>query len=182
MSDLYGLYATSPAFEFVMPKFKNNETLFYTQQLLVALDLREMEADFGVLPFPKYSKEQKEHYTWATDHFLKYVWIPTTNTEPVHTANILQAMAYYSQQMVIPALYDITITNKALRDEDSLEMLELINRNRIYDLITIYNWGETLAIYNSIYRDRRNDLASKYEANLGKIETAMQKTIDDLLG
>ena len=179
-SDLYGKMQGNPYFAFTMPKFRDNQTLFYTQQLMVALNLREMEADFGVLPFPKYDEKQSNYWSFGTDFFMKYIWIPTTNTETGRTANIIQAMAYYSQQLVIPAVYDVTITNKALRDEESLEMLELINRNRVYDLATIYNWADVLGVYGNIYNKKTNNLSSAYESRLTRVETEMQKTIDQL--
>jgi len=179
-SDLYGKYP-NPYFNFTMPKFQENQTLFYTQQLMVALDLREMEADFSVLPFPKLDENQDQYYSCATDYFVTYAWLPVTGGETARSGNILQAMGYYSQQMVIPALFDVTITNKALRDEDSLEMLEIIKNSRVYDFFTIYNWGDMLNIYNNIYNKRTNNLFSAVEKSTGKIEAAMKKTIDELM-
>jgi len=178
-SDLYGRYP-NPYFDFTLPKFQNNETLFYTQQLMVVFELREMEADFGVLPFPKYDKAQEKYSSVASDYFVKYVWLPQTNSEPGRAANILQALGHYSREMVTPAFFDITVTNKALRDEESRDMLEIIMNNRIYDLASIYNWGDITGIYNSIYDKRRNDLASQYESKIVKIEAEMQKTVDEL--
>ena len=177
--DLYGRFK-NPFYEFSMPKFRNDQMLFYTQQLMIALELREMEADFGVLPFPKLDKNQAEYYSYATDNFLKYTWIPTTSTNPGRAATLLQAFGYYSREYVTPAFMEITITNKALRDEESLEMLNIIMNNRFYDLALIYNWENIQDIYVSIYSKKRNDLASAYESNLLKIENAMQKTIDEL--
>jgi len=180
-SDLYGKYR-NPYFDFTMPKFRDNQTLFYCQQLMVALNLREMEADFGILPFPKLDAQQDGYYSVATNHFLKFVWIPTTNGEQGRAAVILQAMAYYSQQLATPALYDVTITNKALRDEDSREMLEIIRKNRVYDIAQLYGWGDIFGIYNRIYEKRANNLASEFEKRVEAIEKAIQATIDEIFG
>jgi len=178
-SDLYGRYP-NPFFDFTLPKFRDNTTLFYTQQLMVALDLREMEADFGILPYPKFNKEQTDYYSYAEEYFVKYVWIPHTNPDPGKAATIIQAMGYYGQQMVIPALYEVTITNKALRDVESKEMLELINSSRVFELAYIYKWGEILNIYFDIYNKKTNNLASQYESKRDKIESAIQVTIGEL--
>ena len=180
-SDLHGRYR-SPYFDFTMPKFRDDGVLFYTQQLLVALNLREMEADFGILPFPKLDAQQTEYRAVAADHFLKYAWIPTTNGEPEKAANILQAMAYYNQQTVTPAVYDVTITNKALRDEESREMLKIIMNNRVYDFATIYQWGNILSMYGSMFDKGANNLASEFEKNLPAIEIAIQTSIDEIFG
>jgi len=178
-SDLYGRYP-NPYFYFTMPKFKDSTVLFYTQQLMVALNLREMEADFGIVPFPKLDKNQDKYYSVATNHFLKYAWIPTTNATPGKAGYILDAMAYYSQQMVTPAVMGVTITSKALRDEESLEMLKIILENRVYDLATIYHWGTIGAPYAAVYTKKTNNFSSEFEKIRIQVETAIQETIDDL--
>ena len=179
-TDLYGRYA-HPFFEYTMPKFRDNQTLFYEQQLMVALDLRGMEADFGILPYPKLDEAQTEYYSMTSDWFLKYVWIPTSNDDTDKAVNIIQALGYYGQQIVIPAVFDVTITGKVVRDEDSLEMLELINNTQVYDIISVYNWGGMMGIYSKIFTKRNNNLISELDKNMGVIEAALQATIDELL-
>jgi len=166
-------------YDFTMPKFRSNELLFYSQQLMCSLDLREMDADFGVLPFPKVDSLQKEYGSVGVEWFVKYAFIPITNGDPARTADILNAFAYYGQD-VIRAFYDRTVTYKALRDADSLEMLELMAKNRVYDLGYLYDWGEILGMYNSIFTGKSNTLFSLYEKRGVKIEAAIQKTIEEL--
>jgi hypothetical protein len=166
-------------YDFTMPKFRRNELLFYSQQLMCSLDLREMDADFGVLPFPKVDSLQKKYGSVGVEWFVKYIFIPVTNDNPAQTAAILNAFAYYGQD-VIHAFYDRTVTYKALRDDDSLEMLKLMDQNRVYDLGYLYDWGEILSMYNSIFTSKTNSLFSLYEKRGDKIEAAMQKTIDEL--
>ena len=179
-TDLYGRFS-NPFFEFTMPKFRDNQALFYEQQLMVALNLRDMEADFGILPYPKLDEAQTDYYSMNSDWFLKYVWIPTSNDDTDKAVNIIQALGYYGQQIVIPAVFDVTITGKVVRDEDSLEMLELINNTQVYDIISVYNWGGMMGIYAKIFNKRNNNLISELDKNMGVIETALQATIDELL-
>jgi len=148
----------------------------------VSLNLREMDADFGVLPFPKLDSAQRQHWSATSPHFHKFLWLPTTNEDLPKTANIIQALGYYGQQTVIPAVWETTVTHKTLRDDESLEMLDIIMSNRVYDLGVFYNWGDILGMYTESYGVRQNNLASAFEARRDRIETEMQATVDQLMG
>jgi hypothetical protein len=179
--DLSGRYG-NPYYEFVMPKFRDGELLFYTFSLLNALDLRDMEIDFGILPFPKVDERQDRYYSVVSDAFSTMLWIPETSADPERTATIIEAMGYYSQQRVIPAFYEVTISYKALRDEDSLEMLQMIRDTLIYDLGTLYNWGDYVSIFGDMMARRtfRNDFASSFDRIRDRIENDLQETLNDL--
>jgi hypothetical protein len=45
-------------YDFILPKFRDNQILFHINQLLFSFDLRGMDDDFAILPFPKYDENQ----------------------------------------------------------------------------------------------------------------------------
>ena len=47
--------------------------------------------------------------------------------------------------MYVPAYYDVALTGKHIRDEDSAEMLDIILDGRVFDLGYIYNVGTSRA-------------------------------------
>ena len=57
--------------------------------------LRNMQDDYGVLPYPKYDEEQKEYLSFSHD-FYGAVVIPNTNTKPEIVGATLEAMASYA--------------------------------------------------------------------------------------
>jgi hypothetical protein len=57
------------------------------------------------------------------------------------TGHILDALGYYSQQHVTPAFIDTSVKTKAVRDEDSVKMIELVLDTQVFDVAMIYNWG-----------------------------------------
>ena len=171
----------NPFFEWALPKFRNNEALFFYHQLHIALNLREMEADFGVLPAPKIDENQDRHFSVANEWFITYLFVPQTNIDLERTGAVLEAMGYHSQRLVTPAFYDVTVTHQLARDQDSVEMLDIILRNRVYDLGSIYNWGNIISIFGDIYNTANNDAASRFEAMEGAIEAAIQATLNILL-
>ncbi|MCL1859111.1 MAG: extracellular solute-binding protein [Oscillospiraceae bacterium] len=170
-------------FEFIMPKFRDGQILFHINQLLLSFELRNMDADFAILPFPKYDESQDNygaivHPAWGT-----YTVIPITCTDTERTGNILQAMGYYSQQYVMPAYYDVTVTNKLTRDDDSLEMMNIIFGNRQFDLAYLYNWGDINGMFTSMSSSgRAGEFVSQFEKKEPLINSAIQKTLDVLEG
>jgi len=179
ISDITGF--GNPYFEFALPKFRDNEALFYYNQMTVGLNLREMEADFGILPAPKLDMGQKDYGSIASEAFLTYMCIPSTNPDPERAGAILEAMGYYSQQFITPAFYDVTVTHKLTRDEGSVEMLNIILHNRVYDLATIYGWGSIADIFGDIYNKSNNNVAAGFEKRTPAINAAIEKTIEEVL-
>ena len=169
-------------FDFIMPKFRDGGIMFLVQQMLVSFELRRMEADFAILPFPKYDENQANYRSVITDYFATFTIIPITCTDVERSANVLQAMGYYSQQYITPAFYDVTVTSKLMRDEDSIEMIDIILSNRLFDLSFYYDWGGIATIFNNMVQRGTNTLTSDFEKNESKINAAIQKTLDELMG
>ena len=163
-----------------MPKFRDNEALFFYNQLLIALELRDMSADFAILPAPMLDESQDKYYSNVSEFFVTYTCVPQTNTDHERTANIVEAMNHYSRKYVNPAFYDLTVTNKLVRDEESLEMLDILMNNRSFDLGITFNWGDMESMLNPIIANRKNTFASIYESAERRISTAMEKTLANL--
>lgn len=167
--------------DLMLPMFIDNRALFYNNQMLVSLNLRNMNADFGVLPPPKYDAAQENYYCPVSDWWATFVVVPVTNGNFEMTSNVIDAAAYYSQQLIIPAYIDTTVLNKTLRDEDSVEMVELIFANRIYDLGSFYNWGNINNMFNGLASGNNTGFASVYASAETKIRTELDKTIAGFL-
>ncbi|MBE6611364.1 MAG: hypothetical protein E7632_02625 [Ruminococcaceae bacterium] len=162
-----------------VPMFKNNQLLFNFQQLLVTFELRSMEADFGVLPVPKYDKEQKEYYTPMSTTWAEFVAVPTTNQELELAGHVLNALGYYGQQYIKPAFIDTTVVAKSLRDEDSVEMLELIMNSIVYDIGIYFDWGGLASKVNALGSGNKPDgFASMYAGAESAAKEAMNKTLE----
>ena len=87
-------------------------------------------------------------------------------------------MAYLGKEMVTYQYYDVTLKNKRVQDKDSPEMLELIFKNRTFDLAAIYNWGDSLYFYTSLIGGKSNTISSAIESNKDKFDQAMNTTIE----
>ena len=167
--------------ELFTPTFMENRALFFTNQVLMALDFRAMDTDFGMLPMPKYDEKQDTYYgatnTWWCDNLV----VPTTNADLEMTGNVLEAMGYYSQQYVTPAFIETTVLGKSVRDDDSAKMVEMILDNQAYDIALLFNWGNISGMISNMEKDTGLGLASKYAKIEPTIKAEMQKTMDELL-
>ena len=168
--------------DYVFPKFRSAQLLFFGYPLAGALDFRNMEWDFAILPFPKLSDKQSEYYTSTGLWYETNVYIPTTCYDIERTGAVLEALGYYSQKYIRPAVIDVTITNKLIRDDDSAEMINLLLDTRTYDLGVMFNWGNIDGDLFIVNLDRKTNIfISQYEKLEAKIITAMEKTIDEML-
>ena len=166
--------------ELFLPAFQENRGLFYNNQLLVALDLREMDADFGILPHPKYSEEQAAYYGPVNYHWATFDVVPITNGRLDMTGYLMDALGYHSQQIVTPTYVEKTIQGKSLRDEESIEMLEIILDSRVYDLASIYDWGGISSMFNELGNSATKQFASTYAGKEKGTVAAIEKTIAEI--
>jgi len=159
--------------------FQEDKGLFYMLSLTVMHKMRNMDSDFGVMPFPKFDALQNEYYHTVQPSTSNSMIFPVTTPDPEMASIIIEDMCYESRATVRHAYFDITITNKTIRDEESAEMLDLIFGTRIYDLGFIFNWSSIGYLLESVYPNA-GSFASKYESAETKAKAAMEKTIDEV--
>ena len=157
--------------------FSNNRSAFITTELKGTSRLRDMKADYGILPAPKYDENQKEYISFASENIHRLV-IPVTNDDLSRTGLILDALSFESKRDVLPLYYNQTISQKGLRDEDSIEMLDLINDTRMTEVGKIF--GITTALVDSVstaIREGNKEVASI----VASAETAVKANLEKLL-
>lgn len=123
--------------------------------------LREIEFNFGILPLPKYDETQADYQTFCG---AGLIGVPQNLTNPERTGAVAEALAYYSYKMLRPAFFDVVLENKAVRDEDSYEMITLMHENKTFDFG--FNMGSA-SIYNTltevVINKKGTDFASYYK-------------------
>jgi len=139
-----------------------------------------LENDFGVLPAPKFNENQDKYYTTYSYGNLTAYSIPISVADAEMAGIILEAMAELSVYSLTPAYYDTTIINKALRDEDSQEMIEIILANRNYDLGSTFNWGASFTLFTTMWKEKATDFASRCAAIEKAAVTAIGSFVDSL--
>jgi len=161
-----------------IPKFKENTILFNFNQLLVTMDLRDMEGDFGIIPAPKFDESQDEYFAPINESWATYLTVPITNADLDMTGAAIESLGYHAQQIITPAYIDITVLNKTLRDTDSEEMVKLVLDSKSYDLARYFDWGGITGLISSLATGNNINFASMWAANENKIQLALDKTFD----
>lgn len=138
---------------------------------------RNSEVNFGVIPWPKWSEELDRYYSNVDAGHSLWV-IPITNPDLERTSIILEAMAYYGQQEIIPAYYDICLENKFLRDESSVEMLDFIYGGAVFDL-GYYNDAQFGGKFASTGYYLVNDPTLTFTTFYAQNEQAVKTLIDE---
>ncbi|MCL2159324.1 MAG: extracellular solute-binding protein [Oscillospiraceae bacterium] len=157
--------------------FEAGQALFYLEVLDKTGQLRNMEIPFGVVPFPKLNEEQPQYNTCVAD-VAQLFCIPANNTELERTGFVLEALAAESVGTLKEAYYDKNLTVKFVRDEESVEMIELIMEGIIYDLGYIYNFGNMNGIVLNSIKKKQNTFASDYEKGENAAQSALNKILD----
>lgn len=157
--------------------FEGSRALFFGEVMQCIIRMRASENDFGLISWPKYDENQKEFYNHVHSTAGKIVCIPLTQPDLEFAGAVIEAFTAKSRYTVTSAYYDVALTYKYMRDEESVEMLDIVLKTRCYDLGYMYDWGGMCSsIYNLIISGK-TDLASTYEKKLTAFEKALDKTI-----
>ncbi len=108
--------------------FREGRLMFHDTTLDQLTGLREMEDDFGVVPYPKLDEDQEAYYS-RTVNYSSLTYIPVTNQKLDLTSAILEYMSYISYNELIPAFYDIILTVKTTRDTESEAMIDIVRES-----------------------------------------------------
>lgn len=114
--------------------FSEGKSLFMDMSFFFIEELRQMESDFGIIPYPKFSEEQ-ENYSTRLCYYMPTVVPITLTGEKLERAGImLEALACEYYNNVVPAYYEVALKAKAARDGESQDMLDIIFDSRVIDL------------------------------------------------
>ena len=136
--------------------------------------MREME-NFGIIPSPKYDDAQEGYITPTVNDA---VGIPAYVKDPDMSAVITEAMQYYSEQTVKPAYFETAIKRKSTRDEESVEMLDIIGSTCASDFMYIFS-RELDDIINVI---ADKNYASKWAKKYDKYQAKITDLVDKVKG
>ncbi|MDD4772711.1 MAG: hypothetical protein PHZ09_03810 [Eubacteriales bacterium] len=152
-------------------KFAAGELAFTTLRLMACDILRVMEADYGIIPCPKWNEEQDNYYTFVHDQYSVF-GIPVTVPDTGMVSAVLEALAAQNYRTVTPAYYDIALNGKYLRDPESSRMLDLALVNVKID----FSWIYTTNLNNAAQQTFRDLIRGKKSADFISFYTSREKT------
>ncbi|MCL1858025.1 MAG: extracellular solute-binding protein [Oscillospiraceae bacterium] len=158
--------------------FNEDRVLFYNITFNRIPKFRNMDADFGILPAPKFDEAQDKYYCESGSGMLAV--IPHSAEKPDNNGAFLEAYAYYGYKYVVPQYKEVSLKTKMARDDDSAEMVDIIDVSRVYDLGRLYWATNAYDPYVTLFGAKKTDVASVTEKNAPKVETAIAKSLEKL--
>ena len=144
--------------------FVQGRSLFYCEAASYLRGLNgAMEREYGVVPVPKYNKEQ-EHYTTWRHSIGSTLSIPTSvaKNDMDMFANVLETYTLLSQKYVRPAYYEVMLTTRNVQDLESSEMLDLIFLHRTYDMAMYFTQLGFNGLFETAVLSSGSNFASGY--------------------
>ncbi|MBP3917920.1 MAG: hypothetical protein J6I50_01960 [Clostridia bacterium] len=157
--------------------FMENRNLFRPGSIYDIVYYRNMEHDFGILPYPLYDESQEEYYHLIATHVCPGLCIPATIKDVDRTAYLLEALAYESRDTVTKAYYDLNLYTKMARDNESGDMLDIIFSTKRYDLGFVFDWGGMRGTLENLVTSGKN-FSTQWDSKQKSAQKAMDKTLE----
>lgn len=181
--DNEGIYINSkePTYDslFSIYMFKQNQAVFINSAIGNSLTLlRDMKDDYGLLPYPKWDENQDEYYTMV-DGSHDILCVPATASDPERTGIITEALCAESYKKVVPAYYEVALKTKYTRDDESVQMLDLISNSRVFDMGYVYDaWKGASFLFQELIAANNTNFESKWASKSSAITEYYNSVIE----
>ena len=162
----------------MVTKFTEGTSLFLVNRLISANYLREMEDEYGIVPFPKYLDTQEEYQALVHDSTCIYS-VPIDAKDLDMTYALLEAMSAQNYRTVIPAFYETALKVKYQSDSTAGLVIDIIKSNAHTDFVYAYNYALNGAglICRKMIAANSTDFASYWAAAQPGAETGLADLI-----
>jgi hypothetical protein len=158
--------------------FQQDQALMMDATFYYVDKLREMETDFGIIPYPKYTEEQEDYLSRLSGCELPLIPASLSAEEAAMSAAFLEAMSSYSAQHTIPTYYDVYLKAKNARDVESAEMLDIVFESRVFDLSdTIWCPEIRDGFILSMFNANNRNLTSIMKKSTNAVQKAIDKVV-----
>ena len=165
-----------PQYATMFEVFSEGRALFSVLTLkLISQYLSEMENSYGILPVPKYDKHQKDYASFVNGS-TGLVMIAKTEKNPEFVGTVMDAMACYNYEHVTPNMFQVVTKLQVAQDPASARMVDLIIRNRVFDL----GYFADLSVTNLV-KDGLNSKRAEISSNLQSGRKAAKNALSKLL-
>jgi len=159
--------------------FRDGNALFTTTYMSQAFgQLRDMEDDYSILPYPKWDENQEKYMTGAMDNY-SVLCIPVTTAETDMVSVLVEALNVESYKTVFPTYFEQSLQQKYARDPESIEMINLLMDGRNFDFSVILT--NNIQGLSTMIRTVVNMKTTNFATYYAKSGPAMEKTLSKLL-
>jgi len=156
--------------------FSAGHALFYLEPVGSLKKLREMESEFGIVPYPKYDEKQKDYVSYVA-HYAAVMGVPITNSDLARTGTILENLSSESHKELKDTYMKTTLNFKYIRDVESAEMLNIIFNSGTFELSRVFG----LNAINDALSNSANNGGANLASLLSKSEKSANKSLESML-
>ncbi len=161
--------------------FREGRALIRAGSIDTAINLRDSEIDFAVIPYPKFDEAQEGYYTHV-DAWNGILCVGKSVKDTDRVGIITEAYAAETWKHVIPVFYEKALSDKYFRDAQSVDMMNLIYDGILYDFGYVFdNWLGTTWVLPKITQTKNTNLASYWAKIEKKVTKHYQKLYDAVL-
>ncbi len=160
--------------------FREGRALFFNGVFAHAISIiNDMEDDFAILPYPKWTEEQEGYYTMS-DGSSPLVSVPVTATDTEFIGIITEALAAGAHKTITPAVIDTALKFRGARDETSVKVIELILPGGIIDFGFVFSNNNSMGALLSYLMSRKDpNFASWYASNKDVWKTNLDNIVKE---
>lgn len=158
--------------------FAEGRVAMMTNYIYATEHIREMDDDYGIVPIPKYNKDQDNYITQIGTSTSTF-FIPTTQKDLDLISKFIECEAYFGYSEVSPIYYEAALKAKYATDANMGQMLDIVRENATISFLFVYYSSlskapRTLFRFNTTPKP---DLASYFTTT----KRVFIKSVDDLL-
>ncbi len=159
--------------------FIDSRKMFLAEMLGKLGQMREMTDDFGIVPMPKGDEKLDTYHACVSNGWVTSISIPITVADIDRSGIVLETLGAFSTDTVAKEFYNVLLTEKYIRDEESLEMLPIIVESGVYDWSLGPAWAsQILSILYSLTTATANTYVSQMDAALPNIQIQLDAFMD----
>ena len=121
---------------------------------------------------------QESYYGFVHDA-VSMAMIPQSCTDAEMAARVMQSLAVEGHNSIMPQYYEVVLTTKYIRDEESVEMLDILYQNTKFDSGWVF-CNAMNALPQKLLREQvwqnQNTLSSMYQS----LQKSIQKSLETI--
>ena len=138
--------------------------------------LKDAKVEFGVLPYPKYDKDQEEYKTLSWNGMLA---VSSAIQNPKMVGDVMELLAFYSKPVTV-SFYETLLGKKVANEPNDAEMLDRIWASQVSDLGLVFDDSSpqmdaiVYAIPQCVTAHDKKELTSHITANARRANKSLQ--------
>ena len=173
------IYTTDEIDKEMLTMFKNDQVLFYPNWFYTVELLRDMESDYGIIPYPMLDESQEDYMTLVHNGSTTFTVPVTVSADKDDMIGaVLESMAFHAYKLITPAYFEVAMKQKYSRDDISSQLLDIMQASMYTDFGYCYSSKlNSIGMLRELARNATADFASWYAS---KEESAL-KALDELI-